>query len=52
MLENILEILDAYEYVLFHIQDPYLLQFLSLMEYINGESFEKKYRLQNGKMSS
>lgn len=40
MLENILEILDVYEYVLFDNQDPEL-QFLSLMGCINGTSFEK-----------
>lgn len=40
MLENILEILDVYEYVLFDNQDPEE-QFLSLIWCINGTSFEK-----------
>lgn len=47
MLENIWDLLDVYENVLFDKQDPGL-QFLSLMECINEANF-KQYRLQNEK---
>lgn len=47
MLENIWNLLDVYENVLFDNQDPGL-QFLSLMECINEANF-KQYRLQNEK---
>lgn len=47
MLENIWDLLDVYENVLFDNQDPGL-QFLSLMECINEANF-KQYRLQNEK---
>lgn len=47
MLENIWDLLDVYENVLFDKKDPGL-QFLSLMECINEANF-KQYRLQNEK---
>lgn len=47
MLENIWDLLDVYENVLFDNQDPGL-QFISLMGCINEANF-KQYRLQKEK---